>query len=79
MGRGSVLHLEAVFDNSPGNTANPFTPPQRVFLGENATDEMAYAAVGTTRAEKPRERSDYLKFFEKLANNDALIKQIGGR
>ncbi len=79
MGRGSVLHLEAVFDNSPGNTANPFTPPQRVFLGENATDEMAYAAVGTTRAEKPRERSDYLKFFEKLANNDALIKQIGGK
>jgi hypothetical protein len=37
---GTVLHGEAVYDNTSANPNNPSTPPQWVFLGEATTDEM---------------------------------------
>jgi peroxiredoxin len=40
---GSVVHVEGRFDNSAENPLNPSTPPQRVLLGEESTDEMCLA------------------------------------
>ena len=37
---GSVIHGEAVYDNTHNNHHNPNDPPQWVFLGEATTDEM---------------------------------------
>jgi tetratricopeptide (TPR) repeat protein len=39
---GTVVSMEYVYDNSEGNTANPFHPPQRVRSGNRTTDEMAH-------------------------------------
>lgn len=38
--RGTVIHLEAVFDNSSDNPRNPSNPPRLVRWGEETTDEM---------------------------------------
>ncbi|QDU98975.1 redoxin domain-containing protein [Lignipirellula cremea] len=38
--QGTRLDLEAVFDNSANNPANPHTPPQLVRFGRKTTDEM---------------------------------------
>ncbi|MFQ5720516.1 MAG: tetratricopeptide repeat protein [Acidobacteriota bacterium] len=38
--RGTVLHMEYVYDNSVNNVRNPNDPPRRVVYGEKATDEM---------------------------------------
>jgi hypothetical protein len=32
--------VTAVYDNSSGNAANPFSPPRRVRYGMGSTDEM---------------------------------------
>lgn len=37
---GTVLHCEAVYDNTTGNPNNPSNPPQLVIAGEATTDEM---------------------------------------
>jgi hypothetical protein len=34
--------VDAVYDNSAANPANPNRPPQRVTFGEATTDEMFY-------------------------------------
>lgn len=39
---GTVLTVEATFDNSAGNPSNPSSPPQRVTWGEETTDEMLF-------------------------------------
>jgi tetratricopeptide (TPR) repeat protein len=39
--RGTVVRMRYVYDNSAGNEDNPHTPPVRVRLGPNSTDEMA--------------------------------------
>jgi hypothetical protein len=39
---GTVLNVEAVFDNSSQNPSNPSSPPQRVTWGEETTDEMLF-------------------------------------
>lgn len=41
---GTRLDLEAYFDNSSGNPANPNSPPVRMSLGEMTTDEMCICA-----------------------------------
>jgi hypothetical protein len=38
--QGSMLHAEAVYDNTINNPENPNTPPQQVTAGEATTDEM---------------------------------------
>jgi hypothetical protein len=40
--KGTRLHVEAIYDNSAENPANPNKPPQRVTFGEATTDEMLY-------------------------------------
>jgi len=44
--KGTVLKSEFVFDNSSSNPRNPNTPPKRITLGENSTDEMAGLWIG---------------------------------
>ena len=39
---GTTLHMRYVYDNSSDNVRNPNTPPKRVHIGEQTTDEMAY-------------------------------------
>ena len=39
--RGAVIRMRYTYDNSAGNDDNPHTPPIRVRLGPNSTDEMA--------------------------------------
>jgi Flp pilus assembly protein TadD len=39
--RGAVIRMRYTYDNSAGNDDNPHTPPVRVRLGPNSTDEMA--------------------------------------
>jgi len=39
---GTVLTVEAVFDNSSDNPSNPSSPPRRVTWGEETTDEMMF-------------------------------------
>jgi mono/diheme cytochrome c family protein/thiol-disulfide isomerase/thioredoxin len=38
--KGTVLSMEAVYDNSTSNPDNPNTPPKRVVRGEQTTNEM---------------------------------------
>src|SRR5690606_25813581 len=40
--KGTVLEVEAVYDNSENNPANPSSPPKRVTWGEETTNEMLY-------------------------------------
>jgi len=44
--RGSVLTLDATFDNSASNPRQPVAQPRRVTWGEATTDEMCVAFVG---------------------------------
>lgn len=51
--KGTVVNLEAVYDNSAKNPDNPNTPPKRVTHGEQTTNEMCicflqYTVDGTT-------------------------------
>lgn len=41
--KGSIVHVEAMYDNSEDNPANPRTPPQRVLFGEETSEEMCLA------------------------------------
>ena len=43
--KGSVVKIEAIFDNSTDNPQNPNSPPLRVRWGERTTDEMLLLAV----------------------------------
>jgi mono/diheme cytochrome c family protein len=41
--KGTLLEIEAWYDNSADNPHNPRIPPQRVLFGNNTTDEMCFA------------------------------------
>ena len=45
---GSKIQVQAVFDNSSSNPANPSSPPQTVYFGEESTDEMSSCAIRVT-------------------------------
>ena len=40
--KGTVIELEAAFDNSSDNPSNPSHPPKRVTWGEGTLDEMLF-------------------------------------
>jgi len=46
--KGSVIHVEAIYDNSEGNPHNPNSPPKRVTWGEQTTDEMCLVSIMLT-------------------------------
>jgi hypothetical protein len=76
--KGSTIHVEAVFDNSSKNPNNPFSPPRTIFLGENTNDEMAFLALSTIRDNPPDPSRDFLNYFERLLEAEALKKLIAG-
>jgi hypothetical protein len=45
---GTRLAVEAVYDNSASNLANPFRPPRPVVSGEQADNEMCQVFLGLT-------------------------------
>ncbi len=45
---GTRFTVEGVFDNSAGNPNNPSSPPRRVYLGEETTNEMCFGFLGVT-------------------------------
>ncbi len=78
MEKGSSLHVEARFDNSSKNPSNPNTPPKTVFLGESTSDEMGFAVIGVFQNGRPKFGSDFLMYFQKLMQAEALRKALGG-
>jgi hypothetical protein len=45
---GTLLEIDAAFDNSAGNPYNQFSPPRDVKQGPYTTDEMLYGFIGAT-------------------------------
>ena len=45
---GTVLDVEAVYDNSASNPNNPNNPPRIVTFGEQTTNEMCFVFLGAT-------------------------------
>jgi peroxiredoxin len=45
---GSRIEIDAVFDNSADNPANPSRPPRPVVFGERTEDEMCFVFLGVT-------------------------------
>jgi peroxiredoxin len=45
---GTVLSVEAVYDNSAANPNTPNSPPRLVTLGEQTTNEMCFVFLGAT-------------------------------
>jgi thiol-disulfide isomerase/thioredoxin len=48
---GTVLTVEAEYDNTAKNPINPSRPPKDVRRGEGTTDEMLFAFLGVTTAD----------------------------
>jgi hypothetical protein len=46
--KGSVIRVEAIYDNSADNPHNPSSPPKDVRWGEQTTDEMCLLSVQVT-------------------------------
>jgi peroxiredoxin len=59
---GTVLALEAVYDNSAQNPNNPNSPPRMVTFGEQTTNEMCFVFLGAT-SDSPG-RSPFVGPFE---------------
>jgi peroxiredoxin len=51
---GTKFHVEAFYDNSANNPLNPFSPPRRVTLGEQTTNEMCFVFLGGCSATRQR-------------------------
>ncbi len=49
--KGTVLEVSAIYDNSPRNTNNPFSPPHTISFGEQTTNEMLFGFVGVSSKE----------------------------
>ncbi|MBM3994350.1 MAG: redoxin domain-containing protein [Planctomycetes bacterium] len=43
---GTKFHVDAVYDNSDKNPMNPSSPPRRVTIGEQTTNEMCFVFLG---------------------------------
>lgn len=58
--RGARVKVRWVFDNSAGNSRNPFSPPRAVHFGPNTSDEMCEFHLFVV----PEAIADYPKFGE---------------
>ncbi len=58
---GTLLEVEAVYDNSAGNPNNPNSPPRPVTFGEQTTNEMCFVFLGAT-SDTPK-RSPFTRPF----------------
>jgi Copper type II ascorbate-dependent monooxygenase, C-terminal domain len=68
---GSVINVEATYDNSAANPNQPVNPPKEVHFGEATTDEMCFGFFGVVKKDqdltKPGQRDDLLEILEKQA------------
>jgi len=71
--RGTRLELEAIYDNSPANVANPNSPPQPVHFGRNTTDEMCLCFLQVA-LEDPADQ----QLLRRAAMRN-VFRQFGGR
>ena len=68
--KGTVVKAEFVWDNSSDHPRNPHSPPARIRLGENSTDEMA----GVILAGLPvRPRDEGLHWYEVILHHQLRI------
>jgi hypothetical protein len=72
LARGTVIKLDAYYDNSTENPRNPSSPPKHVGWGEQTTDEMCLLGVQLV-AEKP---ADLLKIA--MMNGNGLGSTLFG-
>ena len=69
--KGTVVGMHYTYDNSAGNAANPFHPPQRVAGGNRTVDEMAHLWLQVLpRAESTMETDARMELQESLARHD---------
>ena len=54
--KGTRFDIEAVYDNSPGNPNNPYSPPRDIYFGEQTTNEMLFGFIGATPVDGDRVR-----------------------
>jgi hypothetical protein len=74
---GSVVRLEARYDNTSGNPRNPHKPPRDVLWGESTTDDMLILFLALTQADqdltRPGARDNFLEEFIRRA--DLLLER----
>lgn len=78
--RGTVIEMWYTYDNSAANAANPATPPVRVRLGSQSTDEMANLSLQWLTASPADTAALQLSFLEKqvlsnIAYGEARIRE----
>jgi hypothetical protein len=64
--KGTVVHLEATFDNSAENPNNPNDPPRDVTWGEQTTDEMCIAFLQYATAHPEDRRTLFVSMIKQL-------------
>jgi len=75
---GTRIDVEIAYDNSAGNPANPFTPPQRVTFGRESTDEMGSVILELL----PVRQDDLPKYaaaVQEHVRNAALMRHLDRR
>lgn len=72
--KGTKIRFSAVYDNSPANPKNPFSPPKPVFLGEETTDEMLLPMLALTSGKPidPKGNSGFTLFGASLMRANLL-------
>jgi peroxiredoxin len=73
---GTVLDIEAIYDNSISNPNNPSNPPHLVTFGEQTTNEMCFVFLGATSEGK--ERSPFTDPFGGGRRRDRMKKAQEG-
>ncbi len=72
--KGTVIKSEIVWDNSPTNPNNPFSPPRRIRWGRESTDEMGSITLMLTAdrvADEPILQRAYLKHMATVVRGAA--------
>ena len=75
LAKGTVIKLDAYYDNSAENSRNPSSPPKRVGWGEQTTDEMCLLGVQVVA----NSTADLLKIVAMQGNGlgAALVGGVG--
>jgi mono/diheme cytochrome c family protein len=71
--RGSVIKVQAVYDNSANNPKNPNSPPKEVTWGEQTVDEMCLCGVQVFT-----DKLADLKLIARMTNNELGAGLEGG-
>jgi peroxiredoxin len=58
---GTILEVEAYYDNSAKNPNNPNDPPKAVIFGEQTTNEMCFVFLGATSDKPGRVRFTFIR------------------